>query len=83
MRTPSRRTHRRPPGPTRRDARTTVTAPTMPPPAEPPADADDHDGIRWELVARMKELIAADALDTPVRWAIAEELLCADAEAAG
>jgi hypothetical protein len=53
----------------------------MPPPAEPPTDADGPDGIRWELVARMKEFIAADALDTPVRWAIAEELLFADAEA--
>ena len=80
MRSPTHRTFRRPPAPTRRDARTTVTAPTLPPPNEPTASTPDGDGIRWELVARMKALIAADALDTPDRWAIAEELLFADAE---
>ena len=45
-----------------------------PPPAvgaEPPA----ADGIRWELVNRMKALIAAGQLDTPERWALAEELM--------
>lgn len=79
MRTPSRRNStRRPVALTRRDAPTTVTTP--PPPAVPPTNAPDGDGIRWDLVARMKELIAADALDTPERWALAEELLLADAE---
>lgn len=38
------------------------------------------DGIRWGLVNRMKELIAADKLDTPERWALAEEMLCRAAE---
>lgn len=80
MRSPTHRTFRRPPAPTRRDARTTVIAPTLPPPSAPTAVSPDGDGIRWELVARMKALIAADALDTPDRWAIAEELLFADAE---
>lgn len=46
-----------------------------------PADPDDRppcasdDGIRWELVNRMKRLIALGKLDTPERWALAEELL--------
>jgi hypothetical protein len=43
------------------------------PPAAAPAPADD--GIRWELVNRMKRLIAAGQLDTPERWALAEEFL--------
>lgn len=48
--------------------------------AEPPADAPDPgpcsaDGIRWELVNRMRRLIAAGQLDTPERWALAEEML--------
>lgn len=79
MRSPSRRTAHRPHTPTRRDARTTVIA-TTPPPTEPTAATPDGDGIRWDLVARMKALIAADELDSPDRWAIAEELLFADAE---
>jgi hypothetical protein len=33
------------------------------------------DGIRWELVNRMKALIAEGQLDTPERWALAEEML--------
>ena len=37
----------------------------------PPAD----DGIRWELVYRMKRLIAEGKLDTTDRWALAEELM--------
>jgi hypothetical protein len=40
--------------------------------------ADDHtpgDGIRWGLVARMKAVIAAGELDTPERFAVAEEFL--------
>jgi len=79
MRTPSRRNAtRRPVALTRRDAPTTVTTP--PPPAVPPTNASDGDGIRWELVAQMKDLIAADALDTPERWALSEELLLAHAE---
>jgi hypothetical protein len=42
----------------------------------PPADDDKPaDGIRWELVNRMKKLIAAGELDTPERWALAEEFL--------
>jgi len=53
---------------------------TPPPPAVPPTNASDGDGIRWELVAQMKDLIAADALDTPERWALSEELLLAHAE---
>jgi hypothetical protein len=41
-----------------------------------PADAPEPtDGIRWELVNRMKKLIAAGELDTPERWALAEEFL--------
>ena len=43
--------------------------------ADTPPTRSDSDGIRWELVDRMKALIAADELDTPDRWAIAEELL--------
>lgn len=43
-------------------------------------DARDGDGIRWELVERMRALIAADALDTPDRWALAEELLFGEME---
>lgn len=53
-------------------------SPTVPPavPSVPVAtDPRDGDGIRWELVERMRALIAADALDTPDRWALAEELL--------
>ena len=57
-----------------------MIAPTLPPPSEPTTVPADGDGIRWELVARMKALVAADALDTPDRWAIGEELLFADAE---
>lgn len=79
MRRSSHRLIRRPQTTPGRDARTTVIAPTLPPPADPPTDTPDGDGIRWELVARMRGLIAADALDTPDRWAIAEELLFADA----
>lgn len=42
----------------------------------PPADdGKSADGIRWELVNRMKKLIAAGELDTPDRWALAEEFL--------
>lgn len=41
----------------------------------PPADAPPTDGIRWELVNRMKALIAAGELDTPDRWMLAEEFL--------
>lgn len=40
-----------------------------------PADDPPADGIRWELVNRMKRLIAAGELDTPERWALAEEFL--------
>lgn len=53
--------------------------PTRPLPV--PADPDDcpprrgEDGIRWELVHRMKRLIAQGKLDTPERWALAEEML--------
>jgi len=79
MRTPSHRnTARRSVALPCRDALTTVTTP--PPPDAPPTDYPDSDGIRWEFVARMKELIAADALDTPERWALAEELLLASVE---
>jgi hypothetical protein len=43
----------------------------------PPAAAAETpaDGIRWELVHRMKALIAAGQLDTPERWALAEEFM--------
>jgi hypothetical protein len=41
----------------------------------PPADDPPTDGIRWDLVNRMKKLIAAGELDTPDRWALAEEFL--------
>jgi hypothetical protein len=43
------------------------------PPSCPVPAADD--GIRWELVYRMKRLIAEGKLDTPDRWALAEELM--------
>jgi hypothetical protein len=33
------------------------------------------DGIRWELVDRMRRLIAEGKLDTPERWAVVEEML--------
>lgn len=33
------------------------------------------DGIRWELVNRMKKLIAAGELDTPERFLLAEEFM--------
>ncbi len=36
-----------------------------------PGDSD----IRWDLVAKMKELIAAGQLDTPERWNLAEHFL--------
>jgi hypothetical protein len=48
------------------------------PAADPPAD-----GIRWELVNRMKKLIAAGELDTPERWALAEEFLFRAVEPSG
>jgi hypothetical protein len=41
-------------------------------PADDPPPAA---GIRWELVNRMKKLIAEGKLDTPERWAMAEESL--------
>ena len=41
----------------------------------PAEDDTPVDGIRWELVNRMKALIAAGQLDTPERWALAEEFL--------
>lgn len=41
----------------------------------PAADDPPADGIRWELVARMKALIAAGELDSPERFAVAEEFL--------
>jgi hypothetical protein len=41
----------------------------------PPADDRPDDGIRWELVTRMKALIAAGELDTPERFAVAEEFM--------
>jgi hypothetical protein len=41
----------------------------------PPADDRPGDGIRWELVTRMKALIAAGELDTPERFAVAEEFM--------
>ena len=42
----------------------------------PPADDEKPvDGIRWELVTRMKKLIAEGKLDTPERWALTEEFL--------
>ena len=41
----------------------------------PAADDTPADGIRWELVNRMRRLIAAGELDTPERWALAEEFL--------
>ncbi|MEO2089969.1 MAG: hypothetical protein ABGY75_10795 [Gemmataceae bacterium] len=50
-------------------------------PSNAPADSDGRtprpgeDGIRWELVHRMKRLIAQGKLDTPERWALAEEML--------
>lgn len=50
-------------------------------PLNAPADPDDcpprpgDDGVRWELVHRMKRLIAQGKLDTPERWALAEEML--------
>ena len=40
--------------------------PTEPPPA--PGDP----GIRWELVNKMKAMIATGKLDTPDRWWMAE-----------
>lgn len=47
------------------------------PPADDPTPAPvaAADGIRWELVNRMKTLIAAGDLDTPDRWWLAEEFL--------
>lgn len=45
--------------------------PVPPPPAPPPGD----DGVRWELVNRMRRWIAEGKLDTPERWAVAEELM--------
>jgi hypothetical protein len=39
----------------------------------PPQPAED--GIRWELVQRIRKLIAEGKYDTPERWAAAEELL--------
>lgn len=41
------------------------------------------DGIRWELVNRMKKLIAEGKLDTPERWAMAEEFLFRAVDPAG
>ncbi len=41
----------------------------------PAADEPPVDGIRWELVNRMKALIAAGELDSPERWALAEEFM--------
>lgn len=49
------------------------------PPADPLADlkreAPGPDGIRRGLVARLKQLIADGAYDTPDRWAAAEARL--------
>lgn len=47
----------------------------VPPVPLPPAPPAGDDGIRWELVHRMRRLIAEGKLDTPERWAVAEELL--------
>lgn len=47
-----------------------------------PADRPP-DGIRWELVNRMKKLIAEGKLDTPERWAMAEESLFRAVDPAG
>jgi hypothetical protein len=47
-----------------------------------PADRPP-DGIRWELVNRMKRLIAEGKLDTPERWAMAEEFLFRAVDPAG
>jgi hypothetical protein len=41
----------------------------------PVADEPPVDGIRWDLVNRMKKLIAAGELDTPERWVLAEEFM--------
>ena len=53
---------------------TPADVPCTPPPA-PPAD-----GIRWELVERVKRRIAAGEYDTPERWAVAEELMMREME---
>jgi hypothetical protein len=42
-------------------------------PVEPPLRSAD--GIRWDLVNRMKQLIGEGTLDTPERWAAAEEMM--------
>ena len=39
------------------------------------APAPDAPGIRWELVNKMKAMIATGKLDTPDRWWMAEYFL--------
>lgn len=47
------------------------------PPDDPSAcsPSGSPDGIRWDLVNRMKRMISDGQLDTPERWALAEEML--------
>ena len=53
------------------------TAPlaTLEPPCPATPELPGADGIRWQLVERMKKRIVDGTLDTPDRWALAEELL--------
>jgi len=45
------------------------------PPDHPAACSPPSDGIRWELVNRMRRMIADGQLDTPERWALTEEMV--------
>jgi hypothetical protein len=65
------------PSPVRHTPHTMNTPADVPCPHQP---APPTDGIRWDVVERMKARIAAGDFDTPERWAVAEELLMRAAE---
>ncbi len=58
----------------------TLMSDTTPDPlAELKAEPPGPDGVRAKLVARVRELIAEGAYDTPDRWAAAQDRLFDDA----
>lgn len=48
---------------------------SVPPTADAPTDVPASEGIRHELVARVRAEIAAGTYDTEEKWALAEEAL--------
>jgi hypothetical protein len=75
---PARGANRAPGAKAARPFERMATRVAMPPTADadaPAVDAPAADGIRHELVARVRAEIAAGTYDTEEKWALAEEAL--------